>query len=406
MMGSTAPLVFVALLLFYLPWRVSRGFHMGIRVGIVMLVVTKAVLIVIIHLDLVDRTSQPIILDTSVDAKDYYDFGEAFLNQHLMDITHDDLVRERQALGHLGYPVVNLLAFKICPQHPILFLRLFKLLLFHVALGMLASTWRIMATPTRAAVGYFVLGAVFYQFFYFTFRNLKDDLLLSLFMMIMALADRTFSADRPDFKVPFKRMIGTWIVIGALLWVISTIRFYLTLALVGSFAMHVITGRGLKFSYRLLFTGAIAGAFAFLVTTQGFQLVQSHGGASAVVGSAGNIYGLFKIFVRPLPWQHVITFLAIPHTFYLFLLPVALIAFFSRLRSNLNWKLYLVGALALVLGAFMRDYEPRKRYFMYPIFVGWIVMAGLRRETAAALPPESEPFDPNAYFADARNVYT
>ncbi len=403
-MGSALPLTIVALALLYLPYRISRGFSPAARVLIVMIVAVKAMLITVIHLSYVNSTGHPIVLDESIDAKRYYDFGAAFANFDIAEITHDDLTKERGASAHLGYYVANLIAAKACPDHPMLFLRLAKLLSFHIGLGMLATTWRITATPTRAIVAYVVLGALFYQFTYYGFRNLKDDLILAIFMVIMAIADRTVSTTHRREALSLKKMVGSWIAIAAMLWLLSTLRFYLALAIVCAFGVHTVTGRGLKASHRALFACVLVIGFLGFAGTTGMDMAREHGGAGAVAGSAGNVYGLFKIFVRPLPWQHVTPMMGIPHTLYLFLLPPALWALLVRLRDNLNWKLYLVGALALILGAFMEDYEPRKRYVMYPIFVSWIVLAGRRKEEADS--SEEAPFDPDAYFADPRNVYT
>ncbi len=394
----------LAVLFLYLPFRISRGFPMIARTGFTMIVLAKAILLVIIHVWHVDATGHPIVLDTSVDAKRYYDFGTAFLNYHPLDISYNDMIRERGASAHLGYYVVNLIAFKTCPDYPILFLRLAKLLLFHVALGMLATTWRIMTNATRATVAYLVLGLVFYQFCYYTFRNLKDDLILSVFMMLMAVADRTVAVEHKGHLVSFKKMMGSWIIISLLIAVLCSLRLYLGLALVCAFAMHTLTGRGLKVAYRVLFAGVVAVGFLAIAGSEGFNMVRERGGPTVVLGALGNVYGLFKVFVTPLPWQHGTRMLAFPHTFYLFLLAPALWAFLVRVHRNLNWKLYLVALLALVLGGYMQDFEPRKRYCMYPIFVSWIVM--VKRRESVTEPVEQEPFDPDAYFAKESIAYT
>lgn len=401
-------MVILCLALIYVPFRLAKGFTMPQRMIIVMIVAIKVTIFMLVHQHRVDTTGHPIVLDQSVDAKRYYDFGLTFINRRVSDITVEDIVYERGASSHLGYFVVNLIAFKVCPEYPMLFLRLAKLLLFHIGLGMLVNTWR-MATGSRTApfIAYFVLGAVFYQFSYFGFRNLKDTLILALFMMIMAVADRSIGSDRPDQTISLRRTILNWCFIASLIWIISTMRFYLALAIVCAFGVHTLTSKGLKLTHRILFATVIAIGFASIMQTEGMTVVEQKGGAEAVVGSASNVYGLFKILVRPLPWQHAIPTLGVPHTFYLLLLPVALWAFFVGFAQNFNWKLFLVGGLALILGAFMEDYEPRKRFIMYPIFVGWIVLATKRRaEVVDPLLATDQPFDPNAYFADQRNVVT
>ena len=187
-------LLVVSLLLLYLPLRVLRRFSAGFRASVLIIVLVKALFLVFLHTSTVNRTGLPIILDQSVDAKGYYDFGVAFEHYRLTDISFGDLATERGATSHIGYYYINVLAFHACPYDPMLFLRLCKLLLFHVGLGMLAETWRRRSGEGRAIAAYLLLGVVFYQFIYYQFRNLKDDVLLSLFMMLAAVVDRRLVA--------------------------------------------------------------------------------------------------------------------------------------------------------------------------------------------------------------------
>ena len=113
------PLIIVGLLLLYLPVRISRGFPALMRVSIWMIVAAKAILIAGLHIHNVSTTGHPIILDESVDAKKYYDVGEAFIDYHLWEISRGDVERERGASSHLGYYYINILAFQACPDHPV-----------------------------------------------------------------------------------------------------------------------------------------------------------------------------------------------------------------------------------------------------------------------------------------------
>ncbi len=400
-MGSALPLTIVGMLLLYLPYRLSRGFPMTLRMAVLMIVATKAVLITVVHLSHVSDTGHPIILDESVDAKRYYDFGTAFLNHDIRDIGYDDLIRERGASAHLGYYVVNLVAFKFCPAHPMLFLRLAKLLLFHVGLGMLATTWRLQTTTTRAFIGYIILGAIYYQFAYHHFRNAKDDVVLSIFLMIMAVTDRTVAATGPlREKLNTRKMMTSWVIIALLTWLISSFRFYMGLALVIALAMHTVTGRSMKVVHRVLFVVVVGVGFVLFMRSGSYALVDERGGVGAALGGLSNVYGMFAVFTRPIPWQHANRLLGIPHTVYLLLLIPALWALISDFRNKLDWKLYLVGIIAMVVGGFMQDPAPRKRFIMYPIFTGWVLALGAGRKRGA-----TEPFDPNAYFAQSSDVY-
>jgi hypothetical protein len=234
-------------------------------------------------------------------------------------------------------------------------------------------------------------------------RNLKDDIILSLFMMLAAVIDRSIIRIHDDAKLPMRKTVWAWVFAGLLLWLLSSFRFYLALAIVTSLAINSILGRGMKLLYRATFAAAIAVGFVGFTMTSAFEMVEEKGGAGAVAGSASNIAGLFKVFVTPLPWQHVNSFLALPHTFYLFLLVPALWSFFAKLPRTLDWKLFVVLQVALVVGGMMEDFEPRKRYIMYPVFLGWVLLP--KRKKAVQTKTE-EPFDPNVYFAQPGHVYS
>jgi len=398
------PVFIVLLLLLYLPFRISRGFPTVSRVTIVMIVAAKAALLVILHFNVVNTTGHPIVMDQSLDARRYYDVGEAFANYRVWDITRNDIVRERGADSHLGYFVINIAAFQICPTHPMLFLRLAKLLLFHIGLGMLATTWRLKTNETRAFWGYVAMSVMFYQFFYYHFRNFKDDVILALFMIVMALVDRMSGVvDHQQHPVRFRRIAGNWIAVAVITWALSTIRYYLGLAIVCAFAIHTVTGRGMKIIYRVLLAGVIAVGFILLIRSSGFLLVEERGGVSAITGALSNVYGLFKIFVTPFPWQQTRKILMLSQTFYLLMLAPVLWAFLMRLRSNLDWKLYVVLAVAIVVGGQMQNFNPRKRSIMYPVFIGWLVTSSRKRRPAAS---EEDDFDLDLYFARRSRGWT
>ncbi|NOS99004.1 MAG: hypothetical protein HOP29_00060 [Phycisphaerales bacterium] len=383
------------LLLLYAPYRLSRGFSASIRIAIVSIVLIKTVFLIVWHISLVKETGLPIILDESQDEKRYYDFGVAFAEQPLWNITTADLADERGSTAHLGYFVANVLAFKLAPDDPMLLLRLFKLMLFHVGLGMVTSLWREQTTEGRAFAAYLLLGVLLYQFFYYTFRNLKDDMLLSLFMIVMGAVDRILTpSDHAAVRTSRARVWLTWLMIGFVIWIMSTIRFYLGATVVVALGLHLVTGHRVKWVTRVGLGGVIAAGMVFLMGTAGGEMAQSHGGAGAMAAAMSNIGGIFKVFVTPLPWQYARPVLAVGHTFYLILLIPALMGFFMRFRRNLDWKLYVVMIVALIVGGLLGDSGPRKRFVMCPVFVSWIVHAGIRRFEPTEFLPLDEVYDP------------
>jgi hypothetical protein len=394
----------VCALLCYLPVRVMRSFPRAARVAVFLIVMTKAGLIIGIHVNQMNKTHHPIVIDTSVDAKKYYDVASKFANVSPFHIRRDDLAGARGGSAHLGYYVFNIFGMHAAPSNPMLFIRLTKLLLFHVSLGMLASVWRVRSNSTRAFVGYLMIGVVFYQFFYYTYRNLKDDLIMSIFMAIIAIVDGyllgSMGSEKP--QRPYTKVLS-WVAVGVLTWAMASVRFYVALAIVCGLGMHTVTAKGMKPMYRMLIAALGVGGFFVIMATKGGELVAKAGGSSAVLDAAGNIFGIFKIMVTPVPWQHHIPFMIPAHVLYLLLLPVILVSLFMRLRSNLDWKLFATGLILLAVGGHIKDFNARKRYPLYPIFIGWIVTAARKRSAAQ---DDQEAFDVDAYFARHGTAYT
>ncbi len=395
-------LLVVGALLLYLPVRVMRGFPASVRVTAWVLVAVKAVILVGFHLHQIGENNHPIVLDESTDAKGYYDVGSAVMGIPLWQLTVDDVIDVRGGTGNLAYYMLNVYAFQVSPDHPILLIRLFKLLFFSVATGMLASVWlRRTGSVGRSFFGYIVLSVFFYQFLYFTFRNLKDDLILSLFILIMAIVDGYLV--NPDLPAEAKtrgKTILRWGAVAVLVYVMSSMRFYAGLAVVCGLAAHTVIGPGMKASTRVVTSVLFLGGFVALMGTAGGALVASEGGLGAIFKAAANIGGVFKIIVTPVPWKHQIPWQIPAHLVYLLLLlPAAMVAFIARIRQNLDWKLVVVCLIALAVGGHILNFSPRKRFMMYPVFMSWVVMMGRRRLVEAGESDEAKPFDVDAYFA-------
>lgn len=391
--------VLVCALLLFLPIWVMREFPASVKVTAWAIVAAKTAIVIGFHVNQLNTGSHPIILDQSIDAKKYYDVGSALEGIPLWQLQMDDVIEERGASSHLGYFMLNVLAFQFSSDHPILFVRLLKLLAFSVATGMLATVWlRRTGSVGRSFFGYLLLSVFFYQFLYFTFRNLKDDIILAMFIGVMALVDGyLINPDLPAESKSRNKTIIYWAVVGVLVYLMQSMRFYAGLAVIGGLAAHTVIGPGMKMSTRVVTSVLFLLGFAGLMATSGGGLISDAGGFGVLLDSAKNPGGLFKIIVTPVPWQHPIPWQIPAHLVYLlFLLPVALGAFFVRLRENLDWKFVVICLITLAVGGVIENYSPRKRFMLYPVLTSWIVMAGRRKVVEAEDP---EPFDVDAYFA-------
>jgi len=224
--------------------------------------------------------------------------------------------------------------------------------------------------------GFAFIGIVCTPAFYYNYRNLKDGLILALFLFIMALLD-TMLRPREDLLQPRstgKTMLG-WIVFLILLYALSTLRLYTAAIIVIAVIMHaIVTTSRIKLRARISLLVAFLIVVLIAFTTGIVAGMMEMAGGDIRLGIF-TLRGIAQAFLSPIPWGAIVQeepCNVVFYSVYWLLLPYALYTLFRHLRNNMNWQLFLYIMITYVVGVVIGD-PPRKRLIVYPILVTWVL---------------------------------
>lgn len=359
------------------------------------------------HYMIVERTGRPVIYDISVDAARYYEQTIHFTEYPPFSLTKADLIHATNKPAHLGYHYF-LGTLATISSNYILLGRLLKALIYFLGLSLVVRTWRKRYGETHAFMAFIFMSVLYIIPFYYIYRNLKDGLLLGLFLICMPLIDKLLEIDPPEIikKPSIYKKAGGWALLIILLWMISTIRYYLAFVIGVAIILHLLTNTTkipLKTRISFLLLTAII-AFATLTSKVGsifFETAQEQQVGRGVY----NIYGIFRGVVAPIPWQYWRRGLIPSHSFYLLLLPLGFFGFLMHFRKHLTWHFYTFILLLYVVGGLIFGNVERKRLTLVPIVLMWALALFKQRQEAPSYQSEyyeqsdSEPIEEEiAYY--------
>jgi hypothetical protein len=223
--------------------------------------------------------------------------------------------------------------------------------------------------------GFAIMSIMCTPAFYYNYRNLKDGLILGLFLFVMALLDTVLPPWKNRLRpMGTKKTALAWFAVVILLYALSTLRLYVVAMIVTAIMMHTIATSSLSLKQR---TSLLV--ILLLIVVLGF--------ISPFVGNTTEMYeksirpqsltpmtiiqGLFS----PLPWGDIVReepSNVVFYSLYWLFLPYALYAMFRHLRKNINWHLFLYVMVTYVIGTVIAN-PARKRLILYPILVTWIL---------------------------------
>jgi len=367
--------ILLTVLALLLPLVILWPFSRGQKALVLMVIVLHLIGMFLLHYRLVHTTGLPIVIDVHDDEQKYYDNTAHFANQPPFSVTRSAAIDAAQGSRHFGYEFVLGTLWTIT-SNPMLAMRLLKTLLFFTSLSCLIRVWRTAYGSGLAMGGFAFMAIVCTPVFYYNYRNLKDSLILALFMFIMALLD-TLLRPRKDQLRPRstgKTALG-WFVLLILLYTISIFRLYVAAAIVISLMMHAIatTPRiGIKGRVALLAASIIVVLFA--LSTGIVAAMKEMSGGEIPLGTP-TLLGILQAFLSPVPWGVLVQaepFNVPFYSIYWLLLPYVLYVFFRHLWGNINWRLFMYIMITYAVGAPIGD-PPRKRLIVYPILVTWLL---------------------------------
>ncbi len=406
-------LMLLIILSFVIPYRILRPFNGSQKMLVMAMVAGHVIVMLAWHWHVVETTDFPIIMDAKVDTQKYYWSTMYFADRLPFGVSIRDVKASLAArygeTKHIGYPYVLALLWTLTP-YGILAVRLFKTMLFFVSLSFLARVWRTDYGDRLAMWGFVFLGVIFTPAVLYNFRNLKDGLLLALFMFLMALLDTLLRPrERRLYPMSRRQLICSWAAVLFLLYAISTVRIYSTAIVMVAVTMHLVTASKMGIKARI--------SLLLALTVIGLAGLQSGFFGNIVAIGSGRIrkltlftvYGLGQAFLSPLPWNPELErYLAFFYWIYWALFPYTIYAVVRHLRKNMTWHLYLYLMVSYVASGGIIGDPPRKRLVVHPIMVGWILahLAYVKGKNlvSASRMSESEVLEDYDYSHDEEHV--
>lgn len=366
--------VLLTILALVLPILILRPFGLWQKLFVLVIIVAHLAVMFYLHYRLVRATNYPIVVDLHVDTQKYYNNTSHFSTWRPFSITKEDAINATGGSRHYGYQYV-LGTLRTITSRPMLAMRLLKTLLFFASLSCLTRVWRTNYGSRLAMRGFAFMAIVCTPVFYYNYRNLKDGLILALFIFIMALLD-TVLRRREDRLHPMgpRRTALAWFAVIMLLYALSTIRLYTVALIVIAIVMHAIMASRLVFKRRILLLVILS-----VIVTLGFatdfvrNMMEMSGGGFRM--GIFTLRGILQAFLSPIPWGAIVIqepSLVPFYSIYWLLLPYALYSLFRHLRRNIDWHLFLYIMTTYVVGVVIGD-PPRKRLIVYPILVTWVL---------------------------------
>lgn len=367
--------ILFAVLTIILPLVILRSFSSLQKVLVLSIILSHLALMFFLHYRLVYKTGYPIVVDVHVDAQQYYDSTSFLKERSPFMVTKADAMAAAEGSKHFGYHYVLGVLWTITSE-PALAIRLLKTMLFFTGLSCLTRVWRRDYGSQLAIGGLAFMGILCTPAFYHNYRNLKDGLILGLFLFIMALLDTILPLRKNRLHLMSTRKSAlAWFTVIILLYALSTLRLYNVVLIVVAVIMHAIVASrfGLKRRVSLL-------VVLFIIVVLGFaspfvkDMMEMYEGSFRISARGFTSSGIIHGFLSPLPWGAIIQEEPCNVAFYSIywlLLPYALYALIRHLRNNINWHLFLYLMVTYVLPVVANP--ARKRLILYPILATWVL---------------------------------
>lgn len=399
--------ILLTVLALVLPLVILRSFSTWQKILVAVIIVVHLAVMFLLHYRLVYTTGYPIAIDAKHDTQRYYDDTAHFATWRPFGVMREAAIRAAGGSKHFGYYYVLGMLWTIT-SYPALAVRLLKTMLFFTSLSCVTRVWRTSYGSGLATGGFAFMGILCTPAFYYNYRNLKDGLILALFMFIMALLDTLLQphGDQLQPRSTSKTTLG-WIMLLILLYALSTLRLYASALIVVAVVMHAVaTTSRIKPKARawLLTVLIIVVLVSFATGTVANMIEMSGGGIRLGIFTRRAI---LQAFLSPIPWGDVVwqePCNVMFYSIYWLLLPYALYTLFRHLWRNINWHLFLYFMVTYVVGVVIGN-PPRKRLIVYPILVTWVLAHLAYKRLARARQAEYETEAANAMKPEYSGEY-
>ncbi|MHC5061001.1 MAG: hypothetical protein ACYTFK_07945 [Planctomycetota bacterium] len=368
-------MVVVMLLIFLavtVPLLILRPFSINQKMFVLIVILGHLTVMLFLHFLLIRRTGIPVVVDIHQDTRNYYDNTAGFRNSAPFSVSIRDAIGAAEESKHFGYQYLLATLWTITP-YAILAMRILKTLLFFVSLACLMRAWYVDYGDRYTMWAFAFMGIVCTPAFFYSYRNLKDSIILALFMFITAILDTLFRPLKNRlYPIRKNTIIIYWCLIFLLLYFISTIRLYVPAIIVAALGMNSIMSSRMDIKKRvfLVFIMGVIGLIA-VSSGMGTRVLEMKEEGMETSGGGPDAYLVFRAFISPIPWQCKDPSLIPFHYVYLLMMLYTLYAMFKHFWYNMNWKLFVFVMTMYVAGA--TGNPMRKRLIIIPIMLSWIL---------------------------------
>ena len=387
-----APILF-SIMALVIPLLILRSFSQKHKIYLAGIIIAHLIMMYLLHFRLVKQTGYPIVVDIHNDCQTYFDNTRRFSSRAPFGVGLLDAREAAEGSNHFGYQYVLAVMWTIS-SHPALAVRLFKTMLFFVGLSFVTLVWRRNYGARLAFGGCIFLGLFFTPAFYYNYRNLKDGLILALFLFIMALLDTLIQPRTSPYRIEskFKVLLG-WLAVIILLYFLSTLRMYIPAIIVVALILHTVMSLRIEMQRRLALIMVLSVIIYIAFASAFMQNMMEMGGVSRIsLTTFLSMRTILQAFLSPIPWG-TITYYEPMNVFfysiYWLLLPFALYCLIRHLISNLDWHFFLYLMITYTVGVVIGD-PPRKRLIVYPVLVMWAISHLAYRRSMQAAQQEFE----------------
>lgn len=367
--------VLLTVLSLTIPLLILRSFRSSQKLLVLLIITVHLAGIFLLHWRQVSTTGHPIV-DEGTDPMWYYERTSRFSDWAPFSVTLDAAIEAADGNRHVfGYQYVLGTLWTIT-SYPALAMRLLKTLVLFSGLGCLVRVWRTDYGDKLAMWGFVFLTMVCTPVFYYSWRNRKDSLLLSMFIFVMALLGTLLRSRESQLQPLSKRRSALlWFILLLFLYLLSTLRPYTPVIIMVALGIHAIVYSQIGLKARISLLGLLA-VLGIVAIRFGIVSTLMAMGGDRITTFVMTPRGFLQAFLSPIPWGvlRVTRPFMIPfYSLYWLLLPYVFYTVVRHLRSNLNWHLFMYLMITYVVAGVIGD-PPRKRLIVYPIMVAWVLL--------------------------------
>jgi len=403
-----AEILISCLFVFIFGWQLMRLSHV-LRIILCLAFLVHIGIIGYAHYWAVQQDATGIVFDLSTDAQKYYYVAEALSADPLYSINPLDISAISGGVWHFGYYYLNIICIKLSAD-PMLLMRMIKVFVFFFAVAVTARYWEQQYGTNATMWGILYLTFGWWEVIYYNFRNFRDGLIVSVFLVTYVLYTRIFLfvSLKKKLGLSMQRVIAQYGLLLFYLTLLLSLRVYVAVVFVAGIIATIIIESNISVWRRIfiLFFLCLVGGLPFInYTSSAFNYAHMLLTHSIIGNSVVDLsVRCLQVLLSPIPWQYTQQFLIPSQFFYLIMICLSLLSVVFIIKSKPWGQVVIVILMVLFLGVMVDSSYARKRMPLVPIFVSWMVAGISRSRIRYKLPDEMIVAETQLSLEEARKI--